>query len=186
MLFHVHPRVSMVDEPESMGFHSQSGCWHVADAFCMSCSSYVMVPSPLDRALRSSFGLLIIPMGLCHVFHARRSLPNGDPMAPVELQHGVDAEGPESEPAADGGSPLHVGQGCHGLEGVWLHDPLLHLSCQGPSIACDLVGVHGDVLVQAAPLLNESYHTWLGYASHVADVVEAVEHLRVISEAAKS
>ena len=72
------------------------------------------------------------------------------------------------------------------LESVCLHDSLLHLRCQGPSIACDLGGVHGDVLIQAAPLLDQPDHTWLGYASHVADVVEAVEHLRVIYEAAKS
>ena len=129
MVFHVHPRVSKVKEPESMGFHGQAGCWLVADAFSMSYSSYVMVPSPLDGPLSSSFGLLIIPMGFRHVFHAQRTLPKGDPMAPVELQHGVDAEGSESEPAADGGSPLHVGQGCHVLQGVWLHDPLLHFRC---------------------------------------------------------
>ena len=92
----------MVDEPESMSCHGQAGWWQAADASCMSYSSYVMPAS-------SSLGLLIRPMGLRHVFHGWRGLPKGDPMAPVELQHGVDAEGPESEPAADGGSTLHVG-----------------------------------------------------------------------------
>ena len=71
-------------------------------------------------------------------------------MAPVELQHGVDAEGPESESAADDGSPMHECQGCHVMQGLCLHDPVLHFRRQGPSIPCDLEGVHVDVLVQAA------------------------------------
>ena len=63
MLFHVHPRVSMVDEPESMSCHGQAGWWQAANASCMSYSSYVMAAS-------SSLSLLIRPMGLRHVFHS--------------------------------------------------------------------------------------------------------------------
>ena len=52
MVFHVHHRVSMVEEPESMVCHGQTGWCQAADTSSMSYSSYVM-------AVSSSLSVLI-------------------------------------------------------------------------------------------------------------------------------